>query len=224
MPRDTYDGNPLYGQMLRPEQVYYVEDYDAAGLAALMRFLLGYAGWLFREHRTTTLLIVDDCVDLILDGSLPLVPVFTKGRSNGLACWIVVQSLPRHGTVSPILRQNLRWVMGFQSVLPAMLDCVEWIPSHEKKAVEVLYRDKIKSHTAAVIVMKNGLRRVFTAPFPVPNVQQLGSLNLPTEPNPRFPLPLPKADQDDGSGSSDDGDDYGGGGSSGSRRQSARRR
>ena len=44
MPRDTYDGNPLHQQMLRPEQVYFVEDYDAAGLIALMRYLLGYAG------------------------------------------------------------------------------------------------------------------------------------------------------------------------------------
>ena len=79
------------------------------------------------------------------------------------------------------------------------------MPSHKKKAVEMLYRGKVIGYTAAVVVIKYGIRRVFTAPYPVPNVQQIGRLNLPTQLNPKFPLPPPMSDEDDDDDSSDDG-------------------
>eukprot|EP00035_Acanthoeca_spectabilis_P016976 m.354065 g.354065 ORF g.354065 m.354065 type:complete len:333 (-) comp16594_c0_seq1:1387-2385(-) len=138
MPKSTWMAQCKNGvlrfwqRLLEGKQVYFIDDYPTKKQKTELMERIRLTTADNMVHGVSSLLIIDDCVTELLNGSLPITALLT----NGLTVVSLWQSPVRTGTVGNIVRQNKATVVFFPSMIATVATVPQWVPSDQVRELE----------------------------------------------------------------------------------------
>ena len=86
------------------------------------------------------MLIIDDCLQQVVDGIVPIMELITNGRTMGLTVVCLFQGGVRASTYGKIVRSNANVIIFLHRMLNEVAETKEWVSSYEKRDSPALPR------------------------------------------------------------------------------------